>query len=154
MRWANTCATLIGPRDGATLRSIADPAPPRRYDVHIQIHAAKVADQAPASGPAAVRRDQIEPREAGFAIAASNCAVVTPTGMLWGVTIYGPHGRGYSAEDPDAIFASSTGDANAGEPGEADPGRGSDRTTDRTTDRTPASLRGLAALLSEHYRRK
>ena len=118
MRWANTCATLIGPRDGATLRSIADPAPPRRYDVHIQIHAAKVADQAPASGPAAVRRDQIEPREAGFAIAASNCAVVTPTGMLWGVTIYGPHGRGYSAEDPDAIFASSTGDANAGEPSE------------------------------------
>jgi hypothetical protein len=65
-------------------------------------------------------------------------------------TIYGPHGLGYSAEDLDAIFASSTGDANAGESGEADPGRGSDR----TTDRTPASLRGLAALLAEHYRRK
>src|ERR1700730_15270497 len=129
MRWANTCATLIGPRDGATLRSIADPAPPRRYDVHIQIHAAKVADQSPASGPAAVRRDQIEPREPGSAIAASNCAVVTPTGMLWGVTIYGPHGRGYSAEDPDAIFASSTGDANAGEPNRVNPVRAKEATT-------------------------
>jgi hypothetical protein len=34
MRWSNTDATLIGPRDGATLRSIADPAPSRRCDVH------------------------------------------------------------------------------------------------------------------------
>jgi hypothetical protein len=67
MRWSNTGATLIGPRDGATLRSIADPAPPRRCDVHIHIHAAKVADDAPARGPPAVRRDQnVEPEEAGF----------------------------------------------------------------------------------------
>ena len=68
MRWSNTGATLIGSRDGATLRSIADPAPPRRRDVHIHIHAAKVADQAaPAGGLPAVRRDQnVEPEEAGF----------------------------------------------------------------------------------------
>jgi hypothetical protein len=66
LRWSNTGATLIGPRDGATLRSIADPAPPRRRDVHI--HAAKVADQAAsAGGLPAVRRDQnVEPEEAGF----------------------------------------------------------------------------------------
>ena len=68
MRWSNTGAALIGPRDGATLRSIADPAPPRRRDVHIHIHAAKVADQAgSACGLPAVRRDQnVEPEEAGF----------------------------------------------------------------------------------------
>ena len=61
MRWSNTGTTLIGPRDGATLRSIADTAPPRRCDVHI--HAAKVTDQAASAGrPPAVRRDQnVEP---------------------------------------------------------------------------------------------
>ena len=48
------------PRDGATLRSIADPVPPRRCDVHIHIHAAKVADQAPASGPPAAA-EAVEP---------------------------------------------------------------------------------------------
>ena len=57
--------TLIGPLDSATLRSIADPAPPRGCDVHIHIHAAKVADQtAPASGPPLHCRDQnVEPEE-------------------------------------------------------------------------------------------
>ena len=65
MRWSNTGATLIGPRDGATLRSIADPAPPRRRDVHIHLHAAKVADQAaPVGGLLAVGRDQnVEPEQ-------------------------------------------------------------------------------------------
>ena len=63
MRWSNTGTTLIGPSDGATLRSIVDPAPPRRRDVHI--HTAKVADQAaPAGGLPAVHRDQnVEPEE-------------------------------------------------------------------------------------------
>ena len=140
MRWSNTGATLIGPRAGATLLSIADPAPPRRCDVHIHIHAAKVADQAPANGPLAVRRDQnVEPEEAGFRDRGIKLRGRDAEGHAWGATIRGSHGRGYSAEDPDAIFASSTGGANAGEPVEADPGRGSDH----TTDRTPASLRGL-----------
>ena len=65
MRWSNIGTTLIGPRDGATLRSIADPAPPRRCDVHIHIQAAKVTDQAAsASGSPGVRRDQnVEPEQ-------------------------------------------------------------------------------------------
>jgi hypothetical protein len=152
MRWSNTGATLIGPRDGATLRSIADPAPPRRRDVHIHIHAAKVADQAAPGGglrPFIVIR-MSSPKEAGFRDRGIKLRGRDAEGHAWGATIYGPHGRGYSAEDSGTIFAPSTGDANAGEPGEADPARGSDH----TTDRTPVSLCGLAALLSEHYRRK
>jgi hypothetical protein len=81
MRWTNTGADLIRSqaRDGANLRSIAEPPAPRRRDVHIHIHGARTVDQSaplrspappgdqPTGGLPAVPRDQnTEPEEAGF----------------------------------------------------------------------------------------
>ena len=52
----------------------------------------------------AVRRDQnVEPEEAGFRDRGIKLRGRDAEGHAWGATIYGPHGRGYSAEDPDAI---------------------------------------------------
>jgi hypothetical protein len=67
-RWINDGCSPIGPRDGATVRQIDEPRPPRREQVHVHLRAAKVADQAgPAGGLPAARRDQnVEPEEAGF----------------------------------------------------------------------------------------
>jgi hypothetical protein len=114
--WSNTGATLIRPRDGATLRSIADPAPPRRRDVHIHINAPKMTDQAaPAGGlPAVSLRSERRARRDRLSRSGIKLRGRDAKRHAWGATIYRPHGRGYSAEHPDAIFASSTGDANAG----------------------------------------
>jgi hypothetical protein len=67
-----------------------------------------VTDQAaPAGDLPAVRRDQnVEPEEAGFRDRSIKLRGRDAEGHAWGATIYGSHGRGYSAEDPDGQTAS------------------------------------------------
>ena len=57
MRWTHDGASLIGtaPRDGAMLRGLGEPRPPRREHVHVYLHAAKVADHAAPAGGLPVR---------------------------------------------------------------------------------------------------
>jgi hypothetical protein len=170
MRWTNTGAELIRSqaRDGAELRQIDEPRPPRRRDIHIYLPAAKTADQAaPAGGLPAARKDQnVEPEEAGFRDRGGiKLTGRDQQGRNWSATIYSPHGSGWAAEehDPDAL-TSSTGDANACNGGCGEHPAGQEFTermakiispsTRTAADRGPASLRGLQKLLDEHYRRK
>jgi hypothetical protein len=101
--------------------------------VHIHVHGVRTADQAtplrspatrgdpPTGGLPSVRRDQTtEPEDAGFRGPNVDLRGRDQEGRNWGVRIYGPAGAGYAEEEPDQIIR-STGDANAGAPGEADP---------------------------------
>jgi hypothetical protein len=63
-RWSNTGAELIRTqaRDGAMLRGLDEPRPPRREHVHVYLHAAKVADQAAPAGGVPVRTPRPAPK--------------------------------------------------------------------------------------------
>jgi hypothetical protein len=61
-RWTNDGCSPIGPRDGATVRQIDEPRPPRREHVHVHLRAAKVADQAAPTGGLLVRAPQPAPK--------------------------------------------------------------------------------------------
>ena len=87
MRWSNTGAELIRTqaRDGAHLRSIDEPAPPRRRDIHIYLPGAKVADQAaqPTGGlPPASMDQNVEPPAAGFRDRGMRLRATTDSGVL------------------------------------------------------------------------
>jgi hypothetical protein len=164
MKWSATGASLIAskPRDGATVRGLEDPpVTHRRGAVHIHVHGYRTADQATPLRSAAARRDQTtEPQEAGFKDRGVVLRGRDQEGRNWAARIYGPGGAGYSEEDPDKIFT-STGDANAGGPGELEAGKAFEERMARAispsgkaADRGPASLRGYARLLEEHYRRR
>jgi hypothetical protein len=168
MRWSNTGAELIRTqaRDGAHLRSIDEPAPPRRRDIHIYLPAAKVADQAAqrTGGLPPANMDQnVEPPEAGFRDRGIRLRGRDQAGRNWGATIYGPPaagGNGYENEEPDKIFE-TTGDSNAGGIGENMPGKAFEARmaaaiapSDRAHDRSPEGLRGLQRLMTAHYRRR
>ncbi len=170
LKWSNTGASLIGPRDGAMVRQIDKPRSPRRGPVHIHLHGVRTADQStPQRSPApqstgglpAARRDQTtEPEEGGFRGSSVDLRGRDQEGRNWGVRIYGPAGAGYSEEDPDKIFT-STGDANRGGQGENDPGGTFEQRmaqaispSGKAADRGPASLRGRQRLIDQHYRRR
>jgi hypothetical protein len=147
-RWK--CSTsLIGPRDGALLPSIADPVRP--------VRAARTHDAPPRRSP----RDQ--EAEAGELL----CTIRQDgrTGEWAGEDCDGlPLQVSSTANgleirhvgDPDRI-----GDANAGAPGELVPGQAFEQrmsaalSPGRGADQqNPAGIRGLQRLLNSHYRKR
>jgi hypothetical protein len=151
-RWK--CSTsLVGPRDGALLPSIADPVRTRTHDA-----APPRRDQAPPRRG----RDQEDPE---------------PGELLCTIRQDGRTGE-WSGEDCDGLPLSvnSTtngleirhvgdpdriGDANAGAPGELVPGRAFEQRmsaalapTRNADQQNPAGIRGLQRLMNSHYARK
>jgi hypothetical protein len=148
MKWSNTGASLIGPRDGALLRSpVSDSSAPVRsrrathVHVHMPVPPARSHDAAPlrrdqaTPGRAAVRRGDQEGPEPGQLVCrlaqdgrdgswrAVDCdgrpLEVTTAGDGW-LEIRHANGE----EDPDQIqLQSPFGDANAGGVGENMPGK-------------------------------
>jgi hypothetical protein len=161
-KWTNTGATLIRAtaRDGATLHQLDQPRPTRARHIHVHLPATRTADQAPPAGglPAARRDQNVEPEEAGFRDRGIRLTGRDQEGKNWEATIYGPGGAGYEMHDPDAL---TTSDANAGGPGETDPGKVFEQCMAKilapshdADQRNPASLRGLQRLMDQHYRRR
>lgn len=160
MKWSNTGANLIGPRDGALLRSPVVDGPYRTQDAAPPRRSARPRDQQdPEPGTLLCRIGQSG--ETG------DWAAVDGEGRPLTVTKAGDgtleirHGPG-DQEDPDTIqLQAPFGDANAGAPGENIPGQAFEQRlsaaiapSDRTSDRNPAGLRGLQRLMDSHYRRR
>jgi hypothetical protein len=152
-RWK--CSTsLVGPRDGALLPSIADPVRTRTHD-------------------AAPPRRLIRPRRG----AVRGIKRPRPGTLLCMIRQDGKTGE-WAGEDCDGLplQVSSTangleirhvgdpdriGDANSGAPGELAAGKAFEQRmaaavapSDRAHDRNPAGVRGLQRLLDQHYRRR
>jgi hypothetical protein len=179
MRWSNTGATRIGPRDDALLRSpVSDAAPPPRPARHVHIHLpappARTHDAAPPR-----RGDQDPPRRPGDQEAEAGeliCRVAQDgkTGDWFAEDCDGNPLAVTSTANGLEIRHAGTADAHAGAPGElelTDPLAAADRRRAADARRlaarlapghgvnapdqhTPSALRDLQGLLDRHYARR
>jgi hypothetical protein len=143
-RWR--CPTsLVGPRDGALLPSIADPVRTRTHDAAPR---RRLGDQDPQPGEllCTIRQDGRAGEWSGEDCDGLPLQVSSTTNGL----------EIRHAGDPDRI-----GDANAGAPGELVPGRAFEQRMSaalapgRGADhQNPAGIRGLQRLMDSHYRKR